>query len=197
MRHAIRALPVRRAAACLAALLLPATLAAQQHLPRAIVNARAVEEATALHERATAIQHGTFSPRQGLKAAAMHEKAAKLRGETDAHGYKCLQQAAMLRYGQSQRTQALALLERAATLAAEHGDVIFAANTFTDAGVVAVELRDAERWRALDRRAGLLATSPLLTEEQRRMLRHVQLQNREVAQSRWPELVIAEAGGDS
>ena len=62
-------------------------------------------------------------------------------------------------------------MERAASSAAERGDVVLAAQSFSDAAIMAHEIRQPARAWELGVRADVLTSSPLLSESQRLALR--------------------------
>ena len=105
------------------------------------------------------------------KAAQLHEQSAALRELADPQAFACLQEAALLRYYGGQRSAAAALMEKAARLAADQGDVINASRAFSDAAIIAHELKQGPRAWNLAVRAEALTASPLLSDGQREALR--------------------------
>ena len=157
------------AGALLAIGLAPAALAAQQQLlPVHVTSSEAYVRAEALHE------HGA---REGAsldrlkRAAKLHQQSADLRAADDPRRAECLREAALLRYYSGDARGATGLMERAATSAAERGDVVVAAQSFSDAAIMAHETRQPARAWDLGVRADVLTGSPLLSESQRLALR--------------------------
>ena len=150
------------------ALGLPTAAAAQRRLEPVRVTAEALARADSYHDKATALD-GSLGAYK--KIAHLHERSAELREVTDPKVFECTRTAALLRYYAGDRRRGADGLERAATLAADRGDVLNAANAFVDAAIVARELRQPSRMAALVERAELLASSPLLSDNQRLMLR--------------------------
>ncbi|HEU4628584.1 MAG TPA: hypothetical protein VFS08_02535 [Gemmatimonadaceae bacterium] len=156
------------ATAILAALAVPAIASAQHHLSTVHVSPSAAAEAGVLHARAVAAGD---SLNQLRKASRLHEQSADLRPAEDPQAFECLRQAALLRYYSGDRRGAIGLMERAAQLAADRGDVITAARSFSTAAIMAHETKQPARAWTLGVRAELLTASPLLTEAQRLALR--------------------------
>lgn len=167
MRASIR--PLLWSAAVAATLALPAAARAQQPLDPIQVSARTVE-ADRLDARAAAYEE-SGSWRKWGKAAGLREKAAGLRPAGDPRAFKSLQTAAYVRHALRQRTNALALMERAADQALASGDVFNAAAAYADVASIAQELRDADRVRLYAEKTALLARSPLLNASDRDWLR--------------------------
>lgn len=158
-----------RAAAILAMLGMPLAAGAQQRLETVRVSANeAAARAGALHARAMVA--GSDLRTLG-KAARLHESSAELRDAMDPQAFECLREAALLRYYSGNRSSAVGLMERAARLAVDRGDVINASRSFSDAAVIAHEMRQGARAWNLGLRAEALTASPLLTEPQRSNLR--------------------------
>jgi hypothetical protein len=62
-------------------------------------------------------------------------------------------------------------MEQAADRALAMGDVLNAVTAYTEAAYICADIRDGDRMRTLAGKARLLASSPMLTEEQRYQLR--------------------------
>ena len=157
------------AGALFAVAALPALAAAQQHLhPVRVSPTEALLRAEALHALA---DQEDDSLNQFKRAAKLHQESAELRAADDPRRAACLREAALLRYYSGDRRGAVGLMERAATSAAERGDVIVAAQSFSDAAIIAHETKQGARAWGLGVRADVLASSPLLSDEQRTTLR--------------------------
>ena len=163
-----RALPL---GALLGVIAAPLAASAQQ-MPPTIVTASAVSEARALHEEAVAMGHaGTSRPKDMKRQAAMHLRAARLRGDEHPDNQECLHTAANLLYSAGSTRDAFEVLKRAADQAMSRGDVVSAAGAYLDAGLLATQLRQPEEAWRLGHKGELLAGSPLLSPEQRDALR--------------------------
>jgi len=104
------------------------------------------------------------------RAAYMHERAASMRAATDPQAYAGYRMAAHLYHAAGSLSEARAAMERAAVQASARGDVVGAANSYVDAGLVALEARQDDRVREFAVKAEALAGSPLLSAEQRRAI---------------------------
>jgi hypothetical protein len=142
---------------------------AQHTLAPVHVTASATARADKLHDQAMNLPTET---RYAKKAARLHEESAELRAVDDAQAVGCLRTAAFLRYYAGDRRAGVNLMERAATRAADLGDVARAADAYIDAAYIAQEVKDNARARELGRRAQLLTNSPLLSDAQRLALRN-------------------------
>ena len=105
------------------------------------------------------------------KAAALREKAAGLREESDVKKATSLYFAAHDRYYADDVAAARTLMGRSGEQALAVGDVIGAAKAFTDAAYISAELRDAANTKYYADRAKLLSNSPMLSAAQRTDLR--------------------------
>ncbi len=105
------------------------------------------------------------------RAARLFRRAADLRPEGDPAGTENLIYAARLSYYEGNERQAVRDFEAAGQRALAMGDVIVAANAFTDAAWVAQHRGYGERALALLSRARLLSGSPLIPEDERTHLR--------------------------
>lgn len=105
------------------------------------------------------------------RAARLFRRAANLRSEGDPAATENLIYAARLSYYEGNERQAVRDFEAAGQRALEMGDVIVAANAFTDAAWVAQHRGYDERALALLSRAQLLSRSPLIPEDERTYLR--------------------------
>jgi hypothetical protein len=177
MRASLR--PICWTAAVATILALPAAAAAQQPLDPIQVSARTTE-ADRLDARA--VEHeATGSRRQWAKAAALREKAARLRAPEDSLAFKSLHTAALIRHALKERPAAVALMERAAEQALARGDVFNAASAYVNVAYIAAEMRDTERMRQSVAKGTLLMHSPLLSPSDRDVLRRTVAQASEMA----------------
>ena len=157
------------AAAALALAAVPAAALAQQHLqPVRVSPSETLARAEALHGRG--VEAGDSLNRL-KQAAKLHEGSAELRTVDDPQRTECLREAALLRYYSGDRSAASRIMVRAAESAAERGDVITAAQSFSDAAIIAHEMKQGARAWELGLRADVLTGSPLLNETQRLALR--------------------------
>ena len=140
----------------------PAIGRAQQTLDSVTVTAQ--RRAEDLYQKALSLQD---APRTWRQAAYLHQMAADLRSADDPKGDESLRLGAHLFYHLGDLQAARHMMERAAARAAARGDVAVAAAGYVDAAHVALEQHSADRAGALARRAMLLASSPLLSADQR------------------------------
>lgn len=168
MHTVARRLPVV-ASTLLAAVALPCAALAQQQLAPVRVTASVIAHADSLDARADS--HPVATLRDMPKVASLRERSAELRTDADPKRFAGFQTAAFLRYGAGDRRRALADMELAARSAAARGDVENAANAYIHAAHLALDLRQTARVVEYTNAARLLAESPLLTEEQRIVLR--------------------------
>jgi hypothetical protein len=155
------------AATLLTLVALPAVASAQRRLEPVQVTAEATVRADEFHAKATALDGSTKRMR---KVARLHEHSASLRQADDPQAYACLRTAAILRYWGGDKRGGAERMTEAATQAAERGDVYRAADAYIDAAIISAELRQAERTIELAAKARLLASSPLLSDQQRATL---------------------------
>ena len=100
-------------------------------------------------------------------AAKLREQAADLRDDSDLLKSASLYWAARDHYYSENPSRARDLMVQAAQHALETGDVIAAANAFTDAAYISSDLRDVENTKTYAMKARLLASSPMLTQAQK------------------------------
>ena len=105
------------------------------------------------------------------RAARLFRRAADLRHQGDPAATENLMYAARLAYYEGDERQAVRDFEAAGQRALAMGDVIVAANAFTDAAWVAQHRGYGERALTLLSRAQLLSRSPLIPEDERTHLR--------------------------
>jgi hypothetical protein len=155
------------ATAALAVFALPTSARAQMLEPIRITESR--QKAEKLDAQALVLEENDWS--QLDKAASLREKAALLRTADDAAGTVSLYWAARDRYYSGNQKAARALMEQAGERALAMGDVVNAATAFTEAAYISADLKDGNRMRELAGKARLLASSPMLNESQRELLR--------------------------
>jgi len=182
------------AGALLAVAASPVAALAQQELqPVRVSPSEALVRAEALHAKGTAESEALNRLKH---AAKLHQQSAELRAPDDPRRAECLREAALLRYYGGDRRGATGIMARAAESAVERGDVVLAAQSFSDAAIMAHEQKQPARAWELGVRADVLTSSPLLSESQRLALR-----DRIVRLDRETRVVMAEgrtvaAGGD-
>lgn len=110
-------------------------------------------------------------PGQWKKAVRLLEESADLRDADDAEAYHCLVYAGRIQAAIGDHKGARSNLEKAAEHALARGSIVDAANAFIDAAHAAVALKDARRAQQLVDRADRLTRSPLLSVEQRAVLK--------------------------
>jgi hypothetical protein len=145
-------------------LAVPGAISAQTPLETVKITAARSAEANALSEKAASLYS---TSRKFKDAARLHMRAADLRAPGDAKGFDDLSMAAHLYWAAGDVSRAQESMERAAEHAAARGDIVAAARSYVDAGLLAIEDRHTDRVPELARKAELLASSPLLTEGQR------------------------------
>lgn len=145
-----------------------AALAQQQLEPVRVSPTDALVRAEALHAKGTAESESLDRLK---RASKLHEQSSALRSAEDPRRAECLREAALLRYYGGDRRGATGLMARAAESAVERGDVVLAAQSFSDAAIMAHETKQAARAWDLGVRADVLTSSPLLSESQRLALR--------------------------
>lgn len=105
------------------------------------------------------------------RAATLFRRAAELRPEGDPTATEDLIYAARLSFYEGNERQAIRDFEAAGQRALAMGDVLVAANAFTDAAWIAQNRGYGERAYSLLGRARLLSNSPLITEDAREHLK--------------------------
>lgn len=145
-----------------------AALAQQELQPVRVSPTEALVRAEALHAKGAKESESLDRMKH---ASRLHQKSAELRAADDPRRAECMREAALLRYYAGDRRGATGLMERAAESAAVRGDVVVAAQSFSDAAIMAHETRQPARAWTLGVRADVLTNSPLLSESQRLALR--------------------------
>lgn len=155
------------ATAAIAVFTLPTVARAQVLAPIRVTDTR--QRAEKLDAEALSYEQNDWS--QLKKAARLRELAADLRTADDPEGTVSLYWAARDRYYSGDPKAARVLMEQAADRALAMGDVLNAVTAYTEAAYICADIRDGDRMRTLAGKARLLASSPMLTEEQRYQLR--------------------------
>jgi tetratricopeptide (TPR) repeat protein len=137
------------------------------HQPPATQLSAEVEEAAALEARAWALRD-LMDERH--EAARLYRKAAELRPDHDPQKVQNLREAARMSHYAGRSDRAIRDAEAAATAALRQGDVIEAGQAYVDAAWLAAQTGDRDRTEALLQEARLLASSPLLAQEERQDL---------------------------
>jgi hypothetical protein len=109
-------------------------------------------------------------PKQWRKAARLLEQSAELREASDPEAYSCLMYAGRIQASLGDWANARTNLEKAAARALARGAIVEAAHSYIDAAHVAAQEKQIAVARDLVGRATLLAASPLLSVDQKRML---------------------------
>lgn len=164
----MQAHPVRlavTAGALFTLLAIPAAPADAQAALQPITVTEQQSRADALDKEAEGYERSDWS--RIRKAAHLREKAAELREDGDVLKSASLYWAARDRYYSDDPKAARSLMLRSAEHALAVGDVITAANAFTDAAYISTDLRDVQSTKVYATRAHLLASSPMLSGPQR------------------------------
>lgn len=156
------------ASAAIAAFTIPAAARAQTPLQPIRVT-ESQQKADQYDQEAAVIEANDWS--QLKQAARLRGLAADLRPADDPKGARSLYWAARDRYYSGDNSAARGLMELAGERAVAIGDVITAATAFTEAAYISADLKDGSRMRSNAARAKLLASSPMLSEDQRFELR--------------------------
>jgi hypothetical protein len=156
------------ASAVVAVVALPVAARAQMLDPIRVTDA--VQKAEKLDAEALAVEQNDWG--QLKKAARLREEAAGLRTPDDPAGTVSLYWAARDRYYSGDARTARVLMEQAADRALAMGDVLNAVTAYTEAAYICADIKDGDRMRTLATKARLLASSPLLTADQRYQLRN-------------------------
>jgi hypothetical protein len=166
MRTSLLRVPAVAAAILLAA---PAAALAQRQLEPVRVTAAAGAQADSFEAAAARFELSRI--KDFKKVARLYEASAELRGPEDVKRFSCLRMAALLRYGAGDESRAAENMALAAAHAAARGDVVNAATAYTDASLIAAEIRDGGQAVEYATAARLLSESPLLSDQQRLELR--------------------------
>jgi tetratricopeptide (TPR) repeat protein len=109
-------------------------------------------------------------PGKWRKAARLLEQSAALRDANDPEAYSCLMYAGRIQASLGDFSNARANLEKAAVHALARGAVVEAAHAYIDAAHVASSEKQIEIAKELVGRATLLSQSPLLSDEQKKLI---------------------------
>lgn len=159
-----RALAVAAAVAALAAFAAPSRATAQVDT---IIVTEHASKATKMEQRAEALRS---QPHRWREAARLYVRAAGMRDPSDERTAANLTKAAHLYYAVSDLDSAGLTMRRAGDAAMARGDVIAAADAYLGAAWVWGQRGDALAMNDLLGRARVLASSPLLTSDQRRSI---------------------------
>jgi hypothetical protein len=111
-------------------------------------------------------------PARAGDAARLHVQEVSLRTASDPEAVTALVMAANLYSYSKQPITARKTMERAAERALAIGDVVTAAQAFTNAAFLAHENNNASETQRLGRKAVLLSESPVLSQEERTTIRN-------------------------
>ena len=106
-------------------------------------------------------------PQRADEAARLQQRSASLRDADDPKAIASLEMAARLFDYAHRPTEACRVMEQAAERALAMGDVIRAADAYLDAAAIAQEQHSQAQVNRLGRKALLLASSPILTSDER------------------------------
>jgi len=129
---------------------------------------RALTRALQLHDSAVALYS---QPRHAAQAARFHLKEVSFRSKADPEAVEALVMAANLFNYAQQPINARNIMEDAADRALAIGDVLVAAQAYTNAAFLAQKVGNLDEMKRLGRKAILLSDSPLLGTEQRQEIR--------------------------
>jgi hypothetical protein len=146
---------------------LSGSVASAQNSVKASSNS-ALARAIALHEEAVALYS---QPKRSADAARLHVAEAKFRNSNDPEAVQALMMAGNLYNYAGQPFEAKKVTEQAAKRALAMGDVVTAAQAFTNATYLAFKIGIDSEVQRLGREAILLSNSPLITEQQREGIR--------------------------
>ena len=111
-------------------------------------------------------------PARAGDAASLHVQEVSLRAPSDPEAITALVMAANLYSYSKQPMTARKTMERAAERALAIGDVVTAAQAFTNAAFLAHESNNVSETQRLGRKAILLSESPQLSQEERTTIRN-------------------------
>ena len=151
------------AGALMGSVMLPMIANAQGMTPIKVTEKQS--HASDLDRKAASYEDNDWS--QLAYAARLREQAAALRGDDDVLKAASLYWAARDHYYSSNTQAARDLMAQAAHHALDVGDVIAAAQAFTDAAFISADLHDVESTKFYATKARMLANSPMLSTEQR------------------------------
>lgn len=106
-------------------------------------------------------------PKEWRKVARLMEESAMLRSADDPEKYECLLYAGRTRANLGDMKSAQRLLGQAAEAALARGAVVEAAQAYVDAAFSAQAAKDVLAAATFAEKARVLATSPLITEQER------------------------------
>jgi hypothetical protein len=129
----------------------------------------ALTRALQFHDSAVALYS---QPRRAAQAARLHLKEVNFRAKGDPEAVEALVMAANLFNYAHQPISARRIMEDAADRALATGDVVVAAQAYTNAAFLAQKVGNVDEMKRLARKAILLSDSPLLMPEQRQDIRN-------------------------
>lgn len=129
----------------------------------------ALARAIALHDSAVAMYN---QPARSAEAARLHLEEVRFRSWSDPEAVDALVMAANLFNYANQPLTAKKVMERAAERAIAIGDVLTAAQAFTNAAFLAHKVGSTSETQRLGRKAVLLSQSPLIDPQQRTAIRN-------------------------
>ena len=147
---------------------LPALAAAQTVQVKAAASEPAYARAAQLNKEAVSLYS---DPGRASDAARLHLQEASSRSWSDPEAVHALIMAANLYNYADQPMTARKIMERAAERALAIGDVVTAAQAFTNAAFLAHKVSNASETQRLGQKAILLSGSPLLAEDERATIR--------------------------
>jgi hypothetical protein len=168
MKHTTWARVLGGAAAATALTIAAPSAARAQKVLDAVHVTAPVTRADTLEQRAQALY---ASPSKWRQAAYLHQLAADARDAKDPRGVEDLILAANLFYHIGDLSAARNTMSRAGARAEARGDLVRAAIAYVDAGYVALEQHNEDKARALAKKVGDLADSPLIGDDQRATIR--------------------------
>jgi hypothetical protein len=107
------------------------------------------------------------NPKRWADAARLFERSASLRAPTDVRAAKGYERAAHVYFAMRDMESSRSAMLRAADRAQTVGDVLGAADAYLDAAWLSGQLGDSRAMEDMTVRARALASSPLITAEQR------------------------------
>jgi hypothetical protein len=146
----------------------PVTAKAQMTVKARAPNT-ALTRAIELHDSALALYS---QPSRAAEAARLHVRETSFRSAHDPEAVEALIMAANLFNYAGQPVVARKTMERAAVRALAMGDVVTAAEAYTNAAFLAHKINNKSETQRLGRKAILLSESPLLQVEHRLTIRN-------------------------
>lgn len=158
------ALAILTSVVCFAPLSVQAQTSVKARAPNTALG-RAIQ----LHDSAVALYS---QPQRAAEAARLHVREASFRSVRDPEAVGALIMAANLFNYARQPVVARKTMERAAARALAMGDVVTAAEAYTNAAFLAHKINNQSETQRLGRKAILLSESPLIQAEDRLTIRN-------------------------